>query len=260
MEDFFQKMNEEYASKHFPEGTVLGSALKKGRRGGIMGLLFFVLFFAGFLYASIWVLRRTISFQAEGKTDMIGIGVGVCIVLALLALGCFFVIRMLVKAIRQDVNDLIASSAKASKLSVSEVEEFDRQALASDCYILKLTAGLDRALSNSTFKDGLLTRDYIYLGDAAQTVMRIDRLKACFFSDLTYYVNVGNRSRKIHNLVIFLLAEGGITVHSDTTEEAGQALMDMLTDRNSAIDTNEGRVVPEGRAFDDYTKRILEAS
>ena len=55
----------------------------------------------------------------------------------------------------QKRGDYIASAAKHSKLPESEIENFERQALSSDCYILRLTEGLDRALSNASNKDGL---------------------------------------------------------------------------------------------------------
>lgn len=260
MAEFFSRMNDEYAQKHFPGGSVFANALKTVKRRGIAGIFFFVLFFAAAMYGVIWGIGRTIDFASNGKNDMIGVGIGISVVLGLIALGCFFVLRFMIKGVRQGVGDYIASSAKCSQLSVSEIEEFDRQAFASDCYILKLTAGLDRALSNATNSDGLLTRDYIYLADTAQTVMRVDSLKACFFTDYTYYVTVGNRSKKIHNLAICLLASNGVSVLSDTTEKAGQALMEILKERNGTIDTNEGSVVPEGREFDDYKKRVLETS
>lgn len=111
-------------------------------------------------------------------------------------------------------------------------------------------------LSNATNKDGLLTRDYIYLADPAQTVMRVDSLKACCFSDYTYYIDTGKHHKKIHCLAICLIAPGGVSVLSDTTEEAGRALMDLLKQRNNAIDTNEGRVLPENE-LDSYKKRML---
>lgn len=169
---------------------------------------------------------------------------------------CLIVLFILIKNSLQKQEDYIASSAKHSKLPVSEIETFERQATASDCYILKLTSGLDRVLSNGTNKDGLLTRDYIYLADPAQTVMRVDSLKACCFSDYTYYIDTGKHHKKIHCLAICLIASNGVSVLSDTTEEAGQALMAILKERNGAIDTNDGNVLPEGE-LDGYKKKVL---
>ena len=85
----------------------------------------------------------------------------------------------------------------------------------------------------------------------------MDSLKACSFSDYTYFVNVGKRQKTVHCLAVYLLASNGVSVLSDTTRKAGEALMALLQERVSGIDTNGGRVLSEGREMDDYTKRIL---
>ena len=50
MTDFFEKMTEDYAQKHFPDGSVFASALKTVKRRGIGGFIFFGLFLAASLY------------------------------------------------------------------------------------------------------------------------------------------------------------------------------------------------------------------
>lgn len=257
MADFFSKMNEEYAQKHFPDGSVLGSALKTVKRRSIGGFVFFGLFFVAALCGLAWGIGRTLEFMSNGEEDMLSVGIVICGFFGVVALVCLLVLLFLFKGSRQKRDDYIADSAKHSNLPVGEIEAFERQAVASDCYILKLTAGLDRALSNATNKDGLLTRDYIYLADPNQTVMRVDHLRACCLSDYTYHISTGKQHKKIHSLAILLIAANGASVLSDTTEEAGQALMALLKQRNSAIDTNDGKVLPEN-AFDSYKKRMLE--
>ena len=257
MADFFSKMNDDYARKHFPEGSVFEGAMKTVKRRSIGGLFFFGLFFAAALYGLVWGIRRTLKFMAEGQDDMLSVGIVICGFFGVIVLVCLLVLVLLIKGSRKKRGDYIADSAKHSKLPVSEIEEFERQAAASDCYILKLTAGLDRMLSNATNKDGLLTRDYIYLADPAQTVMRVDSLKACCFSDYTYYIDTGKQHKKIHCLAICLVAANGVSVLSDTTEEAGRALMAIIKERNSTVDTNEGKVLPED-ALDSYKKRVVE--
>lgn len=258
MQEFFTKMNEDYVQKHFPNGSVLESAMETVKRRSVGGIFFFGLFFAGALYGLVWSIGRTLELQSNGEKDMLGVSIGICVFFGLILLGSLAVLCILFKTRGKKRSDYVASSAKNSRLPVSEIEAFERQAVASDCYILKLTAGLDRALSNATNKDGLLTRDYIYLADPAQTVIRVDSLKACCFSDYTYYIKVGNSNKKVHNLAICLIASNGVSVLSDTTEKAGQALIELLKERNSAIDTNGGNVLPEGAAFDAYKKRMLE--
>ncbi len=257
MHDFFSKMNEAYVQKHFPDGSVFEGAMKTGRRRSLGGIVFFGLFFAATLCGLVWGIGRTLQFVSNGEDDMLSVGIVVCGFFGVILLVCLLILIFLIRGSRQKRGDYIANSAKHSQLPVSEIEAFERQATASDCYILTLTAGLDRALSNATNKDGLLTRDYIYLADPAQTVIRVDSLKACCLSDYTYCINTGKRHKKIHCLAIYLIASNGVSVLSDTTEKAGRALMALLKQRNSAIDTNDGSVLPEG-AFDSYKKRVLE--
>jgi len=248
-------MNEDYAQKHFPDGVFAGTAKTlKGR--GIAGLITIGLFVAGGLLGLIWAVGRTQEVIANGEDDLRGVAIAFCVIFGVVTLLFLALFIYLLKNIRKGRDGYIADSAKHSQLPVSEIENFERQALASDCYILRLAEGLDRALSNATNKDGLLTRDYIYLADPAQTVLRVDSLRACCFSDYTYYITVQNRHKKVHNLIIYLLASNGVSVTSDTTEKAGQALMALLLERNSSIDTNGGQVLPEGEV-EDYKKRIL---
>lgn len=259
-EEFFSRMNEDYAKKHFPEGSVFMASTKAIKRRSILSLIFLSPFSLGSLYLLVVFIRKTFQYIAEGDEDMVSTGFIICGILALVALLFLFLSFKLSQLLRQTSSDYAASSAKNSQLPVSEIETFERQAMASDCYILKLTSGLDRVLSNNISKDGLLTRDYIYLADSRQTVMRVDSLRACFFTDYTYYLNTGSYSRKIHNLAICLIASNGLFVRTDTDEKAGFALMEILKERNSSIDTNNGKVVPEGRAFDNYMKAVLLTS
>lgn len=258
MSDFFAKMNEDYVQKHFPNRSVFEGVTKSVKGSSIFALFFFTLLSAGAVYGLAWAIGRTAESISEGERDLLGIAIGICVFLALVVLGCLAMLYFLIKQLRRKRSDHIAISAKRSKLPKSEIEAFEQQAVASDCYILKLTAGLDRLFATVAYRDGLLTRDYIYLADAAQTVIRVDDLKACFFSEYTYYIKTGKSSKKVHNLAIYLLASNGVTTFADTTEKAGLALMALLKERNSAIDTNDGKLLPEGAAFDQYKQRILK--
>ena len=78
MADFFSKMNDDYARKHFPEGSVFEGAMKTVKRRSIGGLFFFGLFFAAALYGLVWGIRRTLKFMAEGQDDMLSVGIVIC--------------------------------------------------------------------------------------------------------------------------------------------------------------------------------------
>ena len=255
MTDFFSTMNPDYARKHFPNG-VFESAMKTVKRRSVVLMVFLGLFFAGSLYGLFWAVGRTMELSAEGRDDMMSVSLVICGFFGVVALVFGLLLVLLFRSTGKKRGDYIAGSAKNSRLPESEIEAFEQQAVAPDCYILKLTAGLDRALSSATNRDGLLTRDYIYLADPAQIVMRVDQLRACCFYEYSYYINTGKSSKKIRCLAVQLLASNGVSVLSDVTEQAGKALMALLKQRNGAIDTNGGRVLPEG-AFDEYKKRVL---
>lgn len=253
MTEFFEKMNEGYKQKNFPNGSIFGKVGKNVKRNGIIAIaIFFGPIFLASAYGCFWSLRRTLEMMAAGE-DELGFGIGMSVFLGIVALLFLLIIIYFLKAGNKKAEDYITSSAKNSELPESEIRCFEQQVFASDCYILKLTAGLDRVLSNNTNKDGLLTRDYIYLADPRQTVIRIEDLKACCFEEYIYYVN----NKRIRNLAIRLIASNGVTVRSDSTQEAGVALMEVLTGRNGAVDTNGGRVLQEGKQVDEYFKKVL---
>lgn len=256
MTDFFANMDSDYARKHFPNG-VFESAMKTIRRRSVVFMFFMGLFFAGSLYGLFWSIGRTMELSAEGRDDMMGVCMVICGFFGVAALVTGLLLVILLRSTRKKRGDYIAAAAKNSRLPENEIEAFEQQSVAPDCYILRLTAGLDRLLSSGTNKDGLLTKDYIYLADASQIVMRVDQLKACCFYEYSYYVNTGKTSKKILCLAILLVASNGVSVFSDTTEQAGKALMALLKERNSGIDLNGGKVVPEG-ALEAYKKRVLE--
>ena len=257
MNNYFQSMTPEYANKYFPGGSVFEGAAKTLKRRGVIGIFFIGLFVAGGLLGLVFTISRALEYMAQGEDDVISVVIVLCAFFGLITLGFSALLIYLIKSIAKGRDGYIARSAKNSELSVSEIETFDQQAMASDCLILRLTEGLDRALSNSITKDGLLTRDYLYLADPAQIVFRVDSLRACCFTDYTYYVTTGNRNKKIHNLAIYLLASNGVSLRSDTTEEAGTALINLLLERNPAIDTNDGNILPENDE-DSYKRRILQ--
>lgn len=256
MNEYFSKMNEEYVQKHFPDGSVFQGAISTVKRGSFVGLFFFGILLVGSLCGLLWGIHQTQQFVSNGEDDMLTVGIVICGFFGIIAFISLIMMIFLIKGLRKNQNDYIADSAKHSELPVSEIEAFEKQAVASDCYILKLTKGLDRVLSNATNKDGLLTKDYIYLADPRQTVMRVDSLKACSFAYYSYYINVGNRRKKILCLAVYLIASNGVSVLSDTSEEAGHALMSLLQQRNNNIDTNEGAVIPENE-IDNYKANIL---
>ena len=150
MTDFFQKMNEGYAQKHFPTGSVFESASKTLKRRSFVGIIVIGVWVIGALFGLFWGIGRTMEFMAEGQDDMLGVGLVICGFFAVIALISGIILYFFIRNTRQKRSDYIKLSAKKSQLPESEIEAFDRQAVASDTFILKLTAGIDRVLSQET--------------------------------------------------------------------------------------------------------------
>lgn len=250
MEEFFQKMNEDYVQKHFPNRSIFEGTMKKNKVNSIIVLVMLGIFFVASAYGAIAAVETTIGRIAENGSD--GIGIGISIFMIVLTLIWGLLMKAVYKMGFKKHSDYIKDSAKKSKLPESEIENFEKQATASDAYILRLKEGFDRALSNTVDKDGVLTRDYVYIADNAQTIFRIADLKACFFVYYYYYVN----NKRVTNLSIRLVSANGVTAFSDTTEKAGRALMAILLERNGSIETNGGNVMQEN-AFDTYYDNLF---
>lgn len=253
MAEFFERMNEAYKEKNFPNASILAKVGKNVKRNGIIAivLLFGPIFLAS-TYGFFWAIGRTMELMAEGS-EHTSFSIGICVFLGIVALLFLLFIVLTLRAGNKKPEAYYARSAKNSKLSENEIKNFEQQAFASDCYILKMTDGLDRVLSNNPHKDGFLTRDYVYLSDPWLTVFRIEDLRICCFEDSTYYLN----NKKVHCLKIRLTASNGVTTLADTTKEAGLELMKLLTERNSVVDNFGGNVLKEG-AYEEFCKRVLE--
>ena len=63
--------------------------------------------------------------------------------------------------------------------------------------------------------------------------------------------------RKVYNVTFRLIASNGVTVRCKCSKEAGSMFIQALAERNSTIDTNEGKILGEGE-FDEYYKKIME--
>lgn len=100
MTDFFEKMTEDYAQKHFPDGSVFASALKTVKRRGIGGFIFFGLFLAASLYGLVWAIGRTLELMAGGEEDMLSVSIVICGFFGVVISYCSFSLRTACKSRR----------------------------------------------------------------------------------------------------------------------------------------------------------------
>lgn len=254
MSQYFQNMNETYVEKHYPNRSVFEAVVKTTRKTGIGIYLFFGIVFAGSLAGLIWSVNAMNAYKQSGDTDMAGTGMVICIVFAVLALISVLCIAVTVWRGKRGSGDWLKKSAQNSKLSESEIREFEQQATASDSYILKLLDGVNAVLSGR--KDGILTRDFIYLADINLTVIRSkDLISACLVDTVIYIANQQQR-KPVHYLSLRLLSKNGAESFAEVSPESGKALIELLLQKYPTIDICDGRVMTEAE-YDKYKKTEL---
>jgi len=252
MQTYFEKMNESYIDKHYPERSVFSSINKSGQKNGIGVYVLLGAFALMTGAAMIWSIKNLMEFMKEGESDMMAPGltiIGICFLLFAVSL---FGIIITAKRNRAGVEGLIKKSAKNSGCSESDIREFERQAMASDSHILKLMGTAKAVLTGS--KEGILTRDFIYLDNVKHIIMKRSDIIGALLVQRTYYISVGNSRKAVNYLTATLISNKGIDTLAEVTIEAGKALLDLLKEENSQIDVNDFNVMNEK----EYTKYCKE--
>lgn len=253
MESYFAPMNEEYTSKHYPDGSVFSTIHKKSKKSNLAFYIFFAPFLLIFAVGAIFSTKRLIETVMAGENDMISVGVfAVCFCLVMFAI-CLFSVLLTKKRSAGGAEGLIKKSAKNSACDESEIREFERQAMASDSLILALTAKYKAALNGQ--RDGILTRDYIFLADNLNIVLKYSDIVAAFLVHRVIYITVDNKSKQIDSLTISLVSNKNVQTFVDTSAEAGTALLSFLLNKNPHIETKGGNVIQE-KEFAAYCKEI----
>lgn len=242
-ESVFENMSEEYRKKHYPEGSVF-KAFKKAQKGAgpFLSLFIMTVFTAGSLFASVWLVNRTLEIMRD-QEEGVGIGIGLSVFFLLLAVVFVAVIVIVVKGMRKTEDDIIRDIAKACGLSEGEVREFDQQAMEPDSLTINHLGKMKSFTTGQ--KRGILTRDYICLyGNNLPQVLKLDRLEEAFIKDNSYSVKVGNTRKQAHYLTINLKSKDGKSAWAETSVEAARALQELLLSRCPEIDTADGAVLP----------------
>lgn len=255
METYFKQMNEAYVDKHYPKKSVFSAVSERNKKTGIGVYIFFGLLLAFFGAAAVFALGMTVKFAADGESGMISTGIIIGLVcLAVCALSIWMIV-LTKKRSGMDGGQLLKKSAETSGLSESEIQEFDRQAMAGDSFILNLTGKIKAVMAGQ--KDGILTRDYIYLADQAMTVMRRKDILCAVLVERVMYITANNKRKPVHYLCIQLVSQQGVRSQAETDIESGKALINMLLEKNPGIDTADGAVMPE-KGCEQYIKKLLE--
>lgn len=254
MKSYFVPMSEEYRNKHYPDNSVFSAIFKLSKKGSIFSFIFFTLFFFVFAAGTIMCTIVLIETVMAGENDMIGPGIFAVCFFLVMSVACVLPIVLTKKRAAGGVEGLIKKSAKNSACEESEIREFERQAMASDSFILALTAKYKAALNGQ--RDGILTRDYIFLADNLNIVLRYSDIVGAFLVHRVIHINVNNKSKQIDSLTISLVSNKNVQTFVDTSAEAGTELLSILLEKNAQIETNGGKVMQE-KEFDTYCKEMV---
>lgn len=245
----FERMSDTYRAKRFPKGSVFEKSAEKNRKSSII-LIILLAGLAAALGAGIFYFLSLTQYHKEaGHSDQITIGLvftGIFVVLFLL---CVLGIVVLVRGLGKGADAVIRSSARACGLSEEQLREFDRQAMQSDCRILKLKGTVSAALAGQD--DGLLTRDYLWLGDLRNCVLRREDLAGACLYEWSYYAG----KKKIHCLSVSVVNREKLAVTAEASAERGRAFLALLKEYQPAIRIAEG-VVREGAEYDRWQETV----
>lgn len=253
MESNFVLMNEEYKKKHYPDGSVFSEILKMTKKGGIGIYFFFVPFMLVSAVGIVFSAKMLIEVIVAGENDMISVGVFALCLCVVFFLVTLLPIILTKKRSSLDVEGLMKKSAKYSACDESQIREFERQALASDSRILALTATYKAKLNGQ--RDGILTRDYIFLADNQNIVMKYSDIVGAFLVERIIHLTVDNKTKTIDSLTISLVSNKHVKTFVDASVEAGSELISILLEKNPQIETKGGNVIQE-KEFDQYCKAL----
>lgn len=253
METNFVAMNETYKKKHFPDDLVFATILKKSKKIGIGVYIFFIPFMILSLVGAFFSIIMLIEIMSSGDDEMISAGIfSICVCLV------FFLMTLLPVIVTKKRNsksseDFIRQIAKDSACNEREILQFERQAMSSNSYILTLTAKYKAALNGQ--RDGILTKDYIYLADNKNIVLKFSDIVGAFLVERITTVMANNKSKQIHSLTISLVSNKNVQTFVDASIEAGTELLGILLEKNPQIETRGGSVIQE-KEFDQYCKML----
>lgn len=250
MKECMTKMDETYRNKNYPQGSFFEKTAGANKRGNIILAVMAAVVSVALIALIGWMVSLVQYHSAQGNDESTQIGMIFIAVVAVILALCVFGFIVAIRHIKDGAEQVIKKAAKNTGLTEEELREFDRQAMQSDSYVLSLNGKVSAAMSGQ--KDGILTRDYIWLGDIGSCVLkRADIVGASLYHSY-YYVN----RKRICTLNLALLSRGGVTASAEVREEAGKELMKTLAEAHPTLQVHEG-VLEEGKPFDQWRNGLL---
>lgn len=239
MGDKFITVDEKYRQKNYPKGF-FASLIKQAKGGGVVLVIcgaVLALMGGGVLYLLIAaIMRGTFNLSEELSPIIVFAIIG----LVLLIPG-ILVIRYGIKRGKTSEEDWIKTFVDASGYDEGTIRDFVNQALEDGTTAMKL---------GSQRMQGFLTRDYfMILNFMHPCVMKIGDIVGAYMVQTSYTANINGKTKRMYNNNIMLISNKDTATSSEAGEKAVRQLLDMLTQRNPAIDTEGGRLLSE-KEFD----------
>lgn len=253
MSEYIKEMDEAYRSKHYPQGSFFEKAAQENRRGNVALAVMSGLASVLLVGVIVFLVSLTLTRLKEGNEDALSMGLLFIVVVALLLALCLFGLVFAIRHIKDGASDVIKKVAEASGLSEADLREFDRQAMQTGSCVLSLNGKLSAAMTGQ--KEGILTREFLWLGDRANTVLKREEIVAASLCRWYYYVN----KKRVSSLNLAVLNGKGVVAAEEVTEEAGRELMRLLTQAHPAIRIHED-ILEEGKEYDAWRESFRKRS
>lgn len=248
---YFEKMNEVYKEKNYPKDSVFEKFTSANKKGSVILIVMLILLAIPLAIGILWSISRINDMTTQGDTELLNTGFVILAIMVVLFLLCILCIVLSVKNFHKDIASIVIKAAKKSGLTEEDIWEFNRQAMQSDSYILKFKNKIAAALANQ--QDGILTRDYLWMGIGTNFIIkRSDIVGVCFLNS-SFYVN----NKKVWTRNISVLTHKNQSSSAEATEESGLAFMELLLSTQPDIKL-EKKLLTEGKEYDDWCLSLCE--
>lgn len=240
MDGFMQLMDENYKTQHYPNGYF--NAVVEGKRSmtaGYVILVISVLFSLPFFFLGI----RGIVWGLSMVTNCVIIGIGVLLVLFGIA-----ILLLLKKQKGKTRQDWVQQVAERSGYPTEVIEEFDRQLITGEAYLLAPNGKYDK------MNEGIMTADFIKISEFV--FKQSDIRSACLFY-LEDTVGAGNKVKFTKTLQIGLISDR-CRCWMETDKNRGSAFIAMLKKKFPEIETKDGAILKD-KEFDTLMKKYITA-
>lgn len=238
MDGFIQLMDENYKTKHYPNGYV--SAVvesKQSMTAGYVVLVVFMLFSLPFFFLGI----RGIAWGLSMVTNCVLIGIGVLLILLGVA-----IILFIKKQKGKTREDWVRQVAERSGYPTEVIEEFDRQLITGEAYLLAPNGKYDKS------KESIMTADYIKI---YEFVFKQSDIKAACLFYLKDSYRAGNKIIFTKKLQVGLISNR-CRCWIEADKKRGSAFIAMLKEKFPEIETRDGAILKD-KEFDALMKKYM---